>query len=75
MPIYEYTALKDNKVIVKGRIEAEDSRKARRQLADQGLIPTKIEEFGINTFRINSHPIWLKDKLNETNIKDIFDIL
>ncbi|MBR2385907.1 type II secretion system F family protein [bacterium] len=48
MPIYEYTALKDNKVIVKGRIEAEDSRKARRQLADQGLIPTKIEEFGIN---------------------------
>ena len=34
-----------------------------------------IEEFGINTFRINSHPIWLKDKLNETNIKDIFDIL
>lgn len=34
-----------------------------------------IEEFGINTFKINSHPIWLKDKLNESNIKDIFDVL
>ncbi len=35
----------------------------------------EIEEFGINTFKINSHPIWLKDKLSEENIKDIFDIL
>ena len=35
----------------------------------------ELEEFGINTFKINSHPIWLKDKLNENNIKDIFDIV
>ena len=47
MPIYEYSALKNNRTIVKGRIEAEDSKKARKQLVGQGLIPTKIEEFGV----------------------------
>lgn len=46
MPIYEYTALKDNRTVVKGKVEADDMKKARRQLADQGLIPTRIEELG-----------------------------
>lgn len=43
MPLYEYSALKNNKSIVKGKIEADDSRQAREQILRMGLLPTKIE--------------------------------
>lgn len=33
------------------------------------------EEFGINTFRILSHPIWLKEGYEEESIKMIFDLI
>lgn len=39
-------------------------------LEDMGF---KLEEFGINTFKINSHPTWLKEGYEEEVIRNIFD--
>ncbi len=35
----------------------------------------KVEEFGINTFRVSSHPTWIKEGYEVDSIKTIFDIL
>lgn len=48
MAIYNYVALKNNKDIVKGKVEAEDLRDAREQVRKLGFLPTKVyeEKFG-----------------------------
>lgn len=38
-------------------------------------IGIEFEEFGINTFRILSHPIWLKEGYEEESIRKIFDLI
>ena len=42
MTNFKYTALKDNKIIVKGELEAANSREARKKIRILGLIPTKV---------------------------------
>ncbi len=42
MATFFYAALKDNKTIVKGRVEAQDAAEARRKVRDMNLIPTSI---------------------------------
>ena len=44
MTIFNYTALKNNKEIVKGKIEAANPREARENIRKLGFIPTKVEE-------------------------------
>ncbi len=44
MPIYEYTALKDNKNVIKGKVEADDARQAREKVIKMGLLPTRIDD-------------------------------
>lgn len=44
MTIYNYVALKNNKDIVKGKIEADDLRGARDGIRKLGFIPTKVYE-------------------------------
>ncbi len=44
MPTFSYTALKNNKDIVKGKLEAQDARSARAALKKMGLLPTKITD-------------------------------
>ena len=44
MTIFNYTALKNNKEIVKGKIEAGNPREARENIRKLGFIPTKVEE-------------------------------
>ena len=44
MPTYSYTALKNNKDIVKGKIDALDARSARDAIKKMGLLPTKITD-------------------------------
>lgn len=44
MGVYNYVALKNNKDIVKGKIEAESLREARENVRKLGFIPTKIFE-------------------------------
>ena len=42
MPLFAYIALKNNKTIVRGKIEADDVKSAREGIKKQGLLPTKI---------------------------------
>ena len=44
MAIYNYIALKNNKDIVKGKVNAEDLREARESIRSLGFIPTKVYE-------------------------------
>ena len=44
MAIYNYTALKNNKDLVKGKIEANSPREAREAIRKLGFLPTKVEE-------------------------------
>ncbi len=44
MAIYNYVALKNNKDVVKGKVEAEDLRDARDQVRKLGFLPTKVYE-------------------------------
>ncbi len=42
MATYSYTALKDNKITVSGKIEAHDAAEARRKIRSMNLLPTSI---------------------------------
>ena len=44
MTIYNYVALKNNKDIVTGKVEAESLRDARDQVRKLGFLPTKVTE-------------------------------
>ena len=44
MAIYNYIALKNNKDIVKGKVDAADLREARESIRKLGFIPTKVYE-------------------------------
>lgn len=44
MAIYNYIALKNNKDIVKGKVEAGDLREARANIKKLGFLPTKVYE-------------------------------
>ncbi len=44
MPIYNYTALKNNKDVIKGKIEAESLKEARVNIRNMGFVPTQITE-------------------------------
>lgn len=46
MPIFTYTALKEGKSVISGKIEADSLRDARESLRRMNLIPTKIDEQG-----------------------------
>ena len=40
-----------------------------------GSIGFEIEEFGINTFKVNTHPTWVKKDFEEDTIRSVFDTL
>ena len=44
MAIYNYVALRNNKDIVKGKVEADDLREAREKVRELGFLPTKVYE-------------------------------
>ena len=44
MATYSYTAIKDNKVTVTGKIEARDISEARRKIRTMNLLPTSITD-------------------------------
>ena len=46
MALYNYTAIRDNKTLVNGRVEAPDMAEARKKVRQMGLIPTSITEDG-----------------------------
>ncbi|MBQ7287991.1 MAG: type II secretion system F family protein [Candidatus Gastranaerophilales bacterium] len=44
MGTFIYTALRDNKVTVQGKVEAADASEARRKIRQMNLLPTSIQE-------------------------------
>jgi len=44
MPIYDYTALKNGKDVIKGSLEATNHKEARELIRKMGYLPTKIVE-------------------------------
>ena len=46
MAIFVYTALKDNRVSVSGRVEALNHADARRKVKEMNLLPTSVSELG-----------------------------
>ncbi len=52
-----------------------DFLKIKENIAILENIGFSIEEFGINTFKINSHPVWIKEGREEETVRRIFDIL
>ncbi len=59
MAIYNYVALKNNKDLVKGKVEAEDLRDAREQVRKLGFLPTKVyeESFGKDSKQDNADDV------------------
>ncbi len=48
MPTFSYIALKNNKDIVKGKVDAADARSAREAVKKMGLLPTRITDDSVN---------------------------
>ena len=44
MAVYNYVALKNNKDVVKGKVEAANLKQARENVRKLGFLPTKIYE-------------------------------
>ena len=72
MTVYNYIALKNNKDIVKGKIEAENLRQARENIRKLGFLPTKIydeektnEATKVETRRLQS--LSLQDRIDFTS--------
>ena len=75
MAIFVYTALKENKVTVTGRIEAFDAQDARNKLRDMNLLPTLVNELNdkkegkIKAGKIQS--LSLREKIDFTSTLEI----
>ena len=35
----------------------------------------ELEEFGINTFKVNAHPVWIREGFEYETIKTVFDLV
>lgn len=68
MAIFNYSALKNNKDIVKGKIEAISIREARTKIRELGFVPIKLEE-ELSQQQNNkiSQALSSKTKINEKN--------
>jgi len=71
MPVFSYIALKNNKNIVRGKIEAENARAARDGIKKLGLLPTKIvDETTVETKSATLAKYARKGKLRAMSLKD-----
>lgn len=72
MTVYNYVALKNNKDIVKGKVEASSLREARESVRKLGFLPTKIyeESQAVAETKVEAHKIQklgLQDKIEFTS--------
>lgn len=77
MATYSYTAIKDNRVTVTGKVEARDIPEARRKIRQMNLLPTSItdadavenKKLGLSTLGNNGKvtALSLKDKIDFTS--------
>lgn len=70
MPTFSYTALKNNKDIVKGKVEATDARSARAAILKMGLLPTKIIDESNKSASEAAQKAMPAVKLNSFSLRD-----
>lgn len=74
MTIYNYIALKNNKDIVKGKVNAEDLREARESIRSLGFIPTKVYEKKTKSEEDNEKKTEVKGgKIKKLGLQDRMD--
>lgn len=74
MAIYNYIALKNNKDIVKGKVNAEDLREARESIRSLGFIPTKVYEEKTKSEEDNEKKTEVKGgKIKKLGLQDRMD--
>lgn len=74
MTIYNYIALKNNKDIVKGKVNAEDLREARESIRSLGFIPTKVYEEKTKSEEDSEKKIEVKGgKIKKLGLQDRMD--
>jgi len=73
MAIYSYTAIKDNKVSVTGKIEARDVAEARRKIRAMNLLPTSITDSDANEIKKFDLSTIGGGKITALSLKDKID--
>ena len=73
MTIYNYIALKNNKDIVKGKVEASDLREARSSILKLGFIPTKVYEEKSKADEAKQSKSISKGKMQKLGLQDKMD--
>ncbi len=77
MTIYNYIALKNNKDIVKGKVEASSLREARESIRNLGFLPTKVYEEQAKGVNVTVTKDGKKDakpgKMKTLNLQDKID--
>lgn len=56
-------------------LSASDFITLKEHLADLTNIGFNLQEFGVNTYVVKSHPTWLKEGYEEESIRRIFDLV
>ena len=74
MATFNYTALKDNKITVTGRIEARDVSEARRKIRQMNLLPTSIMDIdAVETKKSGLSSIRNMGKITALSLKEKID--
>ena len=73
MTIYNYIALKNNRDIVKGKVDAEDLREARENIRKLGFIPTKVYEEKTKEEENNATADVPKGRMKKLGLQDRID--
>ena len=71
MAVFNYIALKNGKDVVKGQVDAEDTKSARAKLREQGLIATNLS-LDENLIKVNTKNVPFS-KLKKLSLKDKID--
>lgn len=72
MQIYNYIALKNNKDIVKGKVEGNSLREARENIRKLGFLPTKIVEEGSSNTE-NKESVIVPKKMQRLSLQEKID--
>ncbi len=68
MAVYIYNALKNNKIIVSGRVEAMNLSEARQKIKEMNLIPTSITDA-----ENKNHKVKAKGKISSLSLREKID--
>ncbi len=56
-------------------LSASDMAIMRSKVDKLAAMGFEVEEFGINTYKVNSHPVWVKEGVEYDVIRSVFDLI